>query len=325
MSAKNASKNKQLIRNPSFKSIEFPNHKSSHWILSDTEIELDHQLGTGRFATVYKGIFREQTVAVKVLTEVTDENVVKKEFEIMSNMRSPNIVYFYGIVLRPKVCMVMQYCARGSLAHVLRTKAEIEWPTVLKWCQQITAGVRDLHFWEPPIIHRDLKTLNILVDESGNCKVADFGISRFCVEENSSSLYKVRGTYAYCAPEIYFGGSATVYSDVYSLAIIFWELTMRCLKGEYIRPYSEFSHIVVDFQVLVQSSKGTRPTIDPETPPLFQEMIQKTWNPTPDKRPTAKEVIVMLDECEKVCLNSNSWRKETPKKEKKDKKVVTKT
>src|SRR4051812_20426468 len=119
----------------------------------------------------------------------------------------------------------MSYCAKGSLTNLLRdTTFDLNWDMVFKWARQITQGVNDLHSWIPQIIHRDLKSLNLLVDEYYNCVVSDFGISRFVIDDNLSTLSKLRGTYAYCAPEVYLGSPAGPKADVFSLGVILWEL-----------------------------------------------------------------------------------------------------
>ena len=91
-------------------------------------------------------------------------------------------------------------------------------------------------------------------------KVADFGLARFKTAKNEASLAQLRGTYVYAAPETYMGGQQyTTKSDVYSYSLILWELVMRRLLGEYVRPYSEFKNLIFDFQV---------PLFPPSSPPL---------------------------------------------------------
>jgi len=96
----------------------------------------------------------------------------------------------------------------------------VTWPLVFHLADGAVRGILTLHSWKPVIVHRDLKSLNLLVsavhkkrinlitkqvDESWNVKVCDFGLSRFTDSENMSTLGKLRGTFAYCAPEVYFG------------------------------------------------------------------------------------------------------------------------
>jgi len=274
-------------------------------------------LGTGRFGAVYRGTYRGQTVAVKHLQNVNGKYELQKEFDIMSSMRSPRVVYFYGVVLSETMTayMVMSYCAKGALTSVLRDLLfDLSWPLVFKWCRQIVQGVSDLHNWKPQIIHRDLKSLNLLIDEYDDCVVSDFGISRFVVDDNLSTLGKLRGTYAYCAPEIYLGAPATVKSDVFSLGIIFWELATRCVTGEYIRPYSEFRHLIIDFQIIIQVAKDKlRPTIPQGCPEVFANLIRLCWDAQDDIRPSCKDILDHISKASKLYeANPDEWRRYQP-------------
>ncbi|PRP73196.1 lysosomal alpha-mannosidase-like [Planoprotostelium fungivorum] len=281
--------------------VKFEMQTKLNWLIKHDELQVHELLGTGRFGAVYRGTYRGQTVAVKHLQNVNGKYELQKEFDIMSAMRflitfmtrtyifrSPRVVYFYGVVLSETMTayIIMSYCAKGALTSVLRdTLMDLNWPLVFKWCRQIVQ-----------IIHRDLKSLNLLVDEYDDIVVSDFGISRFVVDDNLSTLGKLRGTYAYCAPEIYLGAPATVKSDIFSLGVIFWELATRCVRGEYVRPYSEFRHLIIDFQIIIQVAKDKlRPTIPQGCPEMFANLIRICWDATEDCRPSCKEILEHLN------------------------------
>ncbi len=81
-----------------------------------------------------------------------------------SSLRSTNVVYFYGAVIEPKICMVLEFCSRGSLYDVLKDESNVvDWPKVIKIITDAVKGVSCLHNWKPQIVHRDLKSLNLLV------------------------------------------------------------------------------------------------------------------------------------------------------------------
>jgi len=193
--------------------------------------------------------------------------------------------------------MVMEYCPRGTLYHVMKDPNEdISWKRVLDFFTQTVRGIDCLHNCNPPILHRDLKSLNLLVSENWEVKVADFGLSRFNTISNHSSLGRICGTMSYCAPEVYKGERFGVKSDIYSLGIILWELVVRCLSKQYKSPYSEYPFISFDFQIIIQTSQnGLRPTVPPECPPVIASLIQRCWHADPDSRPSCAEILKTLD------------------------------
>lgn len=187
--------------------------------------------------------------------------------------------------------MVMEYCERGSLYHVLRNpECIIGWDRALDMLEEIVKGIKVLHDHKPAIMHRDLKvgilipfyfsrafpeflfallalltflqTLNVLVTGDYHCRIADFGLSRFDVSANDVTMKKCRGTYAYISPEVYGGKGFVPQSDVYSISIMIWEFVSRILSGDYEKPYSEYKYIRMEVQILVQAAKlKLRPTI----------------------------------------------------------------
>ncbi len=87
-----------------------------------------------------------------------------------------------------------------------RTDIKYDWELVIKLCTEAATAVNTLHCWKPPVVHRDLKPQNLLVDHNWAVKVADLGLARFHTQENSASLAKLRGTYLYAAPVCIIGG-----------------------------------------------------------------------------------------------------------------------
>jgi len=292
----------------------------SSWTLDADEISFLDKIGEGIAAKVYKGIWRNQEVAIKILKNAPDSQELtefKKELEIMSSLRSPFIVYFFGMVLRPKVCMLMEYCGRKSLYHVMVAKgAELGWDRVFSFSIGAVRGINSLHNWSPPILHRDLKSLNLLITENWAIKIADFGLSRFHTGD-LSTLAKVRGTYAYCAPEVYFGQQYTTKSDIYSMGIVLWELVARCIRGRYERPFAEHRHIQYDFQIIIQAAReNLRPTIPPTCPEGLASAIRQCIEPNPEARPSGLQLLELLLECERTYVdNKKKWDKvrEKPK------------
>jgi len=278
------------------------------------------KLGSGTSGTVYQGLYKGETVAIKVLkTEQSqkEQEEFKKEFQIMSAIKSPYIVFFFGACLEPKLCMVMELCVHGSLYHVMNdAKLDIGWEQAFSFSKEMVKGVECLHSFTPQVVHRDMKSLNLMVNEQWHVKVGDFGLSRFNTDTQKETLAKMRGTFAYAAPEVYFGEKFSTKSDVFSIAVILWELAVRCIKREYQRPYQEYPNLHFDFQIIIQTAKkGLRPTIPP-CPEPFASLIRQCWDHDPEKRPSCGEILVRLEEVEKdFADHSDSWNaaREAPK------------
>lgn len=137
--------------------------------------------------------------------------------------------------------------------------------------------------------------------------MSDFGTSRFTegAGVNLETLSKLRGTYAYCAPEVYFQQQFTPKSDIYSYGVILWELAYRCITGKYEQPFGEFKQIVFDFQIIVQSAKkDVRPTIPENCPAVYSNLINRCWHKLPEDRPTTEEIAEILKDMENA-YNSN--------------------
>lgn len=271
-----------------------------HWRLNFSECFFVSQLGKGNSSTVFLGDYQSQNVAIKVLRQEThkrDLEDFKKEMEIMSSLRSPYIVHFYGATLTPKLCIVLEYCSRGTLFHYLHDDLNyVDWRLALRWLIESARGINTLHLWKPQIVHRDLKTLNLLLDDKMRIKVCDFGLSRFVsVEHDQSTFFKMRGTFAYFAPEVYQGKPFTSKSDIYSLGIILWEIVHRIILGSHTRPFAEYKHINHDFQIIIQAAKGLRPTLPFSTPRLLVKLYEDCVAPDPELRPTCQEIIERLE------------------------------
>jgi len=202
----------------------------------------------------------------------------------------------------------MEFCSRGSLYDVLNsTNTHIGWKELLIFAVQMVRAVNSLHRAKPQILHRDIKSPNFLVDKNWIVKVCDFGSARALQTSNMSTLHKLRGTLVYVSPEVCSGQQYTEKADIYSLAIVLWEMLNRCMKGKYEKPYSEHN-FENSIQIVMQTPKGLRPTIPQPSPKMLVALIQECWDLDPTKRPTAVELLVKLEECQKDLLeNPLQW------------------
>ena len=250
------------------------------WEIDPEDLEFIESLGTGASGEVWRGSYKGEEVAIKVLkTQNTQKELeeFKKEFSILILFKSPRIVHIFGSAMKHKLIMVMEFCKRGSLYDVLRDDSlDFTWDKFFDFSLQIAEAIKELHDHIPQILHRDLKTLNLLVTEDYQIKVCDFGLSRFDTGSNLATLNKCRGTYPYIAPEVYKCEKFIGRSDVYSIGIILWEMANRCIKRKYEKPYEEYKHLQFDFQILIQACQmNLRPTIHKDCPPPLANLIKQ--------------------------------------------------
>jgi len=149
------------------------------------ELKFGKMLGKGSQGEVFKANWRGSTVAVKkVDTRKVPPEIIEEfcqEAQIMRRLRHPTLTLFMGVSLEhPHLCIVTEIVARGSLFDIIHDEhAALTWPKCLGIALDVAKGLTYLHAHNPPILHRDLKSLNILVDENWRGKVADFGMTRF--------------------------------------------------------------------------------------------------------------------------------------------------
>lgn len=184
----------------------------------------------------------------------------------------------------PVFCIITEYLAGGSLRKYLHHQEPHSVPLhlVLKLALDIARGMQYLH--SQGIIHRDLKSENLLLGEDMCVKVVDFGIS--CLESQCGSAKGFTGTYRWMAPEMIKEKHHTKKVDVYSFGIVLWEL----LTG-----LTPFDNMTPEQAAYAVSYKNARPPLPPECPWAFSNLINRCWSSNPDKRPHFDEIVSILE------------------------------
>ncbi|KAM7256576.1 hypothetical protein ACFE04_012317 [Oxalis oulophora] len=197
------------------------------------DLQIGERIGIGSYGEVYRADLHGTDVAVKkFLDQDFSGNALaefKCEIEIMLRLRHPNIVLFMGAVTRPPhFSIVTEFLLKGSLFGLLHgPQPLLGLKRRMRMAFDVAKGMNYLHRSNPVIVHRDLKTPNLLVDKNWIVKVCDFGLSRFMHHTFLSSKASC-GTAEWMAPEVLRNEPANEKCDVYSFGVILWELvTLR--------------------------------------------------------------------------------------------------
>ncbi|KAL8554992.1 hypothetical protein ACS0TY_002976 [Phlomoides rotata] len=266
-------------------------------------------VGSGGYGKVYRGTLPDgQVVAIKraQLGSMQGRLEFKTEIELLSRVHHKNVVSLVGFCFdKGEQMLVYEYIINGTLTDSLTGKRgiKLDWMRRLKIAVGAARGVQYLHdLANPPIIHRDIKSNNILLDESLNAKVADFGLSKPMDEAAGRSyvITQVKGTVGYLDPEYYMTQQLTEKSDVYSFGVLLFEiLTSRTpiVKGKY---------ILREVRVAMDKSKklyNLEPILDPivasnmlpGSVERFVDVALRCVQETGANRPTMSEVVKEIE------------------------------
>ncbi|XP_024983240.1 protein kinase C alpha type-like [Cynara cardunculus var. scolymus] len=253
------------------------------------------KIGQGSCGTVYHGLWYGSDVAVKLFVhqEYSVDVILsfKQEVYLMKRLRHPNILLFMGAVISPPhLCIVTEFLPRGSLFRILqRNTTRLDWRRRLHMAMDIARGMNYLHQCNPPIVHRDLKSSNLLVDKNWNVKVGDFGLSRV-KHETYPKTKTGKGTPQWMAPEILRNEQANEKSDVYSYGVVLWELTTQKI------PWDNLNAMQVIGAV---GFMNQRLEIPKDVDPMWASLIQSCWCSEAESRPTFQEILYKLKDLQK--------------------------
>ncbi|KAF7803811.1 serine/threonine-protein kinase HT1 [Senna tora] len=273
------------------------------WNADLSQLFIGNKFASGAHSRIYRGIYKQQAVAVKMVripTQEEDKRTLlerqfKSEVALLSRLFHPNIVQFIAACKKPPVyCIITEYMSQGTLRMYLNKKGPYSLPTetILRLALDISRGMEYLH--SQGVIHRDLKSNNLLLNDEMRVKVADFGTS--CLETRCRETKGNMGTYRWMAPEMIKEKPYTRKVDVYSFGIVLWELTTALL------PFQGMTPVQAAFAV---SEKNERPPLPESCQPVLAHLIKRCWSVNPSKRPDFRDIVCALekyDECVKEGL-----------------------
>ncbi|KAF8723556.1 hypothetical protein HU200_021509 [Digitaria exilis] len=250
----------------------------------------DLTLGERSFGEVYRGEWHGTEVAVKKFLQQDISSDALEEFRtevgIMRRLRHPNVVLFMGAVTRvPHLSIVTEFLPRGSLFRLIhRPNNQLDERRRLRMALDVARGMNYLHNSTPVIVHRDLKSPNLLVDKNWVVKVCDFGLSR--IKHNTFlSSRSTAGTAEWMAPEVLRNEPSDEKCDVFSYGVILWELCTLLQPWEGMNPMQVVG--AVGFQQRRLDIPGT---VDP----AVAEIIKRCWQTDPRMRPSFSDIMCAL-------------------------------
>ncbi|KAG2621470.1 hypothetical protein PVAP13_3NG241000 [Panicum virgatum] len=259
------------------------------------DLVIGEQIGQGSCGTVYHALWYGSDVAVKVFSKQEySEDVIqtfRQEVSLMKKLRHPNIILFMGAVTSPqRLCIVTEFLPRGSLFRLLqRSGTKLDVRRRIHMALDIARGMNYLHHSSSPIIHRDLKSSNLLVDKHWTVKVADFGLSRI-KRETFLTTKTGKGTPQWMAPEVLRNEPSDEKSDVYSYGVILWELVTQKIPWENLNSMQVIG--AVGFM-------NQRLDIPNDVDLQWTSIILSCWESDPQQRPSFQELLERLRELQR--------------------------
>ncbi|XP_072972032.1 probable receptor-like serine/threonine-protein kinase At4g34500 [Typha angustifolia] len=267
-------------------------------------------IGEGGYGVVYRGVLPDLSViAIKNLLDNKGqaEKEFKVEVEAIGKVRHKNLVGLIGYCAEgPKRMLVYQYIDNGNLEQWLHGDngriSPLTWDTRMKIAVGTAKGIAYLHEGlEPKVVHRDIKSSNILLDKHWNAKVSDFGLAKLLGSGSSYVTTRVMGTFGYVAPEYASTGMLNEGSDIYSFGVLLMEIISGRSPVDYRRPAGEVN--LVDWFKGMVGSRRVEEVVDPlireqPSPRALKRVLLvclRCIDSDAEKRPKMGQIVHMLE------------------------------
>ncbi|CEG49762.1 protein kinase [Plasmopara halstedii] len=275
----------------------FVSNDSRDWLIPFDTLSLQREVGNGTSGQVFRSLLHSgggsSVVAVKRLySPVTGQeyfqSFFRREVSILSRLHHPNVVRFYGVSYYNRVLYIVTDFCPKSLSGLIENpaaKGPLEKRIFMKVISQIVSGMGFLH--SRNVVHRDLKPANVLISETDDVNICDFGLSRL-IEPDATTMTAEVGTPSYMAPEMATMGGiqCSTKGDVYSFAILLYSTWSRS------KPYGDQG--MNPFQLMTAVVNGLRPVIPINCPPALARLMRSCWHQNPDVRPSFPEISLIL-------------------------------
>ncbi|OCT95893.1 mitogen-activated protein kinase kinase kinase 12 L homeolog isoform X1 [Xenopus laevis] len=248
------------------------------WEVPFEEIQDLQWVGSGAQGAVFLGKFHGEEVAVKKVRDIKETDI-----KHLRKLKHPNIITFKGVCTQaPCYCILMEFCAQGQLYEVLRAGRKVTPSILVDWSMSIAGGMNYLHLHK--IIHRDLKSPNMLITYDDLVKISDFGTSKELNDKSTKMSFA--GTVAWMAPEVIRNEPVSEKVDIWSFGVVLWEL----LTGEI--PYKDVDSSAIIWGV---GSNSLHLPVPSSCPDGFKLLLRQCWDSKPRNRPSFRQILLHLD------------------------------
>eukprot|EP00933_Yihiella_yeosuensis_P062742 TRINITY_DN65724_c0_g1_i1.p1 TRINITY_DN65724_c0_g1~~TRINITY_DN65724_c0_g1_i1.p1 ORF type:complete len:304 (-),score=48.44 TRINITY_DN65724_c0_g1_i1:330-1241(-) len=279
--------------------------------IDESDLTLEETVGSGITADVYRGALdfhqgeyggQRKVVAIKQLRDMPSSMAQSqavafaRELKILSQVRHQNLVQLFGVsyTRNQELRIVTEFCDGGCCFELLHNAEDVEisCKQQIAMCHDVAKAMNYLHSFEPMIIHRDLKSLNLLLDQQVTgpeddvlVKVSDFGGSKLKGQEGWGKMTAQAGTKHWMAPEMWQGTTYDEKVDVFSYAMVIFEIVCREVPFEEEEPNNVGQYTL----------QGIRPdmnAVPPHNPKLLTELMQACWQQDPSMRPGFTDITL---------------------------------
>ncbi|KDO29381.1 TKL protein kinase [Saprolegnia parasitica CBS 223.65] len=256
------------------------------------DVKLEKCIGVGSSCKVYKAMWRGTEVAIKKFSSLNAEQVNKEfkhEVTMMTHLGChPCIVLLLAVCTTPR-SIIFEYLPFSLFEQINGSQDPTKkippfpntWQKRLQMIMDVARGLQFLHSFN--IVHRDLKSLNLLITDEGRVKLADFGIAKVALE--NEFMTRCCGTYQWMAPEVIVSQTYSVSADIYSFGIVMWEICEASV------PFADTPAALVAMAV-IQENK--RPTMSANIPTPLKDLITSCWDKEASVRPDAATIVSVL-------------------------------
>ena len=258
--------------------------------LDPNDLTYNALIGEGAASEVWSGVYQQHTeVAIRrfrpeIYSTAEQQLQFRRELEVLRKLRHPNVVLFMGACTQSDypLSIVTELLDTSLYAMLHSSQQSLVWAQCLQIALDAAKGLVYLHSAKPvPVVHGDLKSINILLDSHRRAKLTDFLVAQ------SKQRDEERG-WQWTAPEVLSGQPASFASDVYSFGVVLAELVTRQV------PYSELGRTAEEVERAIVG-RGYRPPLPPNCPPDLTALITTCWQQKPASRPTAAQVVDKLN------------------------------